>query len=819
MKFRLFALLLGLPLFARAETFTVTSDDSGIGPGTFATMLAAANISTDTSVTITFSAAVTDSIGTDGATFTITRPMTISGPAGGVRFHTVTDTTIFLIQPSAVGLTTFTNVQMSGTGAVFHQGHGGPEGGLVKVDGTGSTGAVQVTFNTCDFTYSFSAGRGGGCFIGGGATASFNRCLFDSCEAFGNGGGVAVVGSTATFRTCRFQDNLTTEHGGGIFATNSTVSLFGCTLSENYAGSRSYSTPTNDDVGDGGGIRSGGSSVVTLVNTVVAGNHDMVTSVEHHDLSGDFVSSGHNFIGIRDGATGFGLPGIPPPGAGDIVGTAASPLDAMLDGRMTPLWSSPLRDAGDNAAAAGFTFDQAGNARIVNGTVDIGAMEALFTSVVTTDADSGPGSLRAALDIVSAGAMPTVVSFDPAFFSTRRTIRLLSALPILQGGFVIDASQTAGVTVDGQNLHPIFRWEDDAIAQTNELAGLHLKNGLSPGNGIAAAVSQPDVQDSVILRSCTVSGCQNGLNLGAVHAAGAMTLENCTLSGNFSATEQAGNAVNGSATLIHCTIVPPAGALSSPFAGSVKLANCLITGHAHASLPASLASASSLGGNVTDTVIPSLSGPNPADLLTTRSAAGPVGLSALALNGGPIPVHALLMDSAAIDRGKRDFSQIVVPKVELPLKDATGLSRLKGPELDAGAVEWTPIGYAAWKALVFTGPGAPVAADQAIRADPDKDGIPNAVEFYTGSNPNIPGPAPITLTKAGSTVSITYPVARGRGVQNAGLRASTDLQAWSALPASYSAPVAGAVSGVTDQWTVSGPAGALKGFFRLEVNP
>lgn len=818
MKFLLSALLVCLPCLARAETFTVTSADSGIGPGTFATMLAGANISTDSSVTITFSAAVTDSIGTDGAPFTITRPMTISGPAGGIQFHTATDTTIFLIEPSAVGLTTFNNVMMSGLGGVFHQGNGGPEGGLVKLDATGSTGAVQATFNTCDFTYSSSAGRGGACFVGGGATASFNRCRIAHCEAFGNGGGVAVAGSTATFRTCVFEGNLTTEHGGGIFATNSTVSLFGCTVTGNYAGSRSYATPTSDDVGDGGGIRSGGSSVVTLVNTVVAGNKDLVTTLQHPDLSGDFTSSGHNFIGIRDGATGFGLLGIPPPGSGDIVGTAASPVEPMLGAGLTPLWVSPLRDAGDNAAAAGFSLDQAGNARIVNATVDIGALEALITTVVTTDADSGPGSLRAALDtgtgFIYQNDPPTVVSFDPAFFSTRRTIRLLSALPVLRGGFVIDASQTAGVTVDGQSLHPIFRWEDDTFSQSSELSGLHLKNGRSPGNGIAAAAGLTDLQDSLTMRACTVSGCQNGLNLGAVHAPGSLTLENCTLSGNFSATEQAGNAVNGSATLIHCTIVPPAGALSSPFAGSVKLANCLITGHTHASLPASLASASSLGGNVTDTAIPSLSGPNLTDLVIPRSAAGPAGLSPLALNGGPIPVHAPLLDCAGIDRGKRDFTSI-----GLPLKDATGLSRLKGSEPDAGAVEWTHIGYAAWKALVFTGAGAPPAADQAIRADPDKDGIPNAVEFYTGTDPNIPNPSPLTLTKSGSTVSLTYPVARGRGVQNARLRASTDLQTWNALPASYSAPAAGSVSGVTDLWTISGPAGALKGFFQLEVNP
>ena len=126
------------------------------------------------------------------------------------------------------------------------------------------------------------------------------------------------------------------ENGGGVFDMNSTVDFYGCTLTGNAAGSKKYADSTNDDVGDGGGIRAGGSSTVTLVNTVVAGNVDLVTSVQHQDLSGDFTSSGHNFFGIREGSTGFGFLNIPPPQASDQVGITSSPKDPQFDWQDAP---------------------------------------------------------------------------------------------------------------------------------------------------------------------------------------------------------------------------------------------------------------------------------------------------------------------------------------------------------------------------------------------------------------------------------------------------------------------------------------------------
>lgn len=73
------------------------------------------------------------------------------------------------------------------------------------------------------------------------------------------------------------------------------------------------------------------------------------------------------------------------------------------------------------------------------------------THTVTTTADSGPGTLRAAL--LAAGPGDSIL-FDPAIFSPSRpaTITLQSALPPLaRGGVTLDASN-AGVVLDGRLL-------------------------------------------------------------------------------------------------------------------------------------------------------------------------------------------------------------------------------------------------------------------------------------------------------------------------------------------------------------------------------
>ena len=103
---------------------------------------------------------------------------------------------------------------------------------------------------------------------------------------------------------------------------------------------------------------------------------------------------------------------------------------------------APL-DAADDSAANTFATDQRGGPRLTGAHVDIGAVEAQVL-VVTTTADSGPGSLR---DTVAAATNINHITFAPNLSGS--TITLTSGLILLASSLAIDASALpAGITLD-----------------------------------------------------------------------------------------------------------------------------------------------------------------------------------------------------------------------------------------------------------------------------------------------------------------------------------------------------------------------------------
>ena len=199
----------------------------------------------------------------------------------------------------------------------------------------------------------------------------------NGAEQFGDGGGaflegvVTVVNSTSLL--IRLPETMppaaasTSEKEPPANFTNVTV-----------AGNQANITgPVGS--GEGGGLDNNNGSVkpVTLVNTVVAGNMlNSLTNTPAADVRGEILSGGHNLIGVVDGANdpGFHL-------AGDLTGTAASPLNAKLGPlqnnggptqTMLPLPGSPLLGAGSASLAPG--TDQRGVSR-GGAASDIGAVQ------------------------------------------------------------------------------------------------------------------------------------------------------------------------------------------------------------------------------------------------------------------------------------------------------------------------------------------------------------------------------------------------------------------------------------------------------------
>jgi hypothetical protein len=132
----------------------------------------------------------------------------------------------------------------------------------------------------------------------------------------------------------------------------------------------------------GGPGRGGGLFVAAglplLHNTLVAGNFDGDAQAVRDDVSGALDGgSDYNLVG-----DGTGLSGIADGVSGNLVGSADSPIEALLgplqdNGGPTLtcalLGGSPARGSGSVAYAA--ASDQRGEARVVGGLIDIGAYQ------------------------------------------------------------------------------------------------------------------------------------------------------------------------------------------------------------------------------------------------------------------------------------------------------------------------------------------------------------------------------------------------------------------------------------------------------------
>ena len=230
------------------------------------------------------------------------------------------------------------------------------------------------------------AGLGGGIFNNATLTAlnsliSGNSTGDNDFGSNNNGGGIASFSSLTLINTTVSGNSTGAETagiGGGVFVFNF-ATLINCTVTGN-------NTP-----GDHANGLGGFGSVITLANTIVAGNGD---SPNDKDLENTlfseptFVSQGFNLIGNADGVTAFN-------GVGDQIGTTAAPLDPHLgpladNGGLTLthalLSNSTALDAGSNALAKDpnvtLETDQRGAGRIADSldpdslaVVDIGAFE------------------------------------------------------------------------------------------------------------------------------------------------------------------------------------------------------------------------------------------------------------------------------------------------------------------------------------------------------------------------------------------------------------------------------------------------------------
>lgn len=268
---------------------------------------------------------------------------------------------------------------------------------------------ADPTVSGCTFTANSTSGNGGGIYNQNNSNPIVRKCVFGGNTAADNGGAMYNTTSSPTISHCAFWGN-SAHDGGGVFNSESNPLVSNCAFGGNaalFGGGMYNHVDSNPEVANcafsgntadtNGGAMAVANSTPILANCILWKNVDDADG----DLGGPFMDESaqiHNFSGkpvtvnysiVQGGWTGAGGVGVldedplfvDPNGADGVPGT----LDDDL--RLAP--GSPGINAGSNDAipadvadldgdgdtAEPSPVDLDGHARILCGTVDMGAYE------------------------------------------------------------------------------------------------------------------------------------------------------------------------------------------------------------------------------------------------------------------------------------------------------------------------------------------------------------------------------------------------------------------------------------------------------------
>ncbi|WP_165224841.1 choice-of-anchor Q domain-containing protein [Aquisphaera insulae] len=308
----------------------------------------------------------------------------------------------------------------------------------------------------------------------------------------------------------------------------------------------------------------------------------------------------------------------------------------------------------------------------------------MATFSVTNTNDSGSGSLRA--QIALAGNNDTIV-FDPAVFSTARTITLTSSTLSVTRDVTIQGPGANLLTISGNSARTVFNVAAPGVRPAGAiLSGLTVSNAVLNSLGGAIINAGP-----LTIRDCAVTGntAWNGAGI-SNQSTGVLTLVGSTVSGNTTTRSAGAGLINyGSMTLIDATVTgntaATAGGAVFNSAGSLSVFNSTIVGNTAPSTGGIIGNNhltinnSILAGNAGGDYSGSLAG-------SRNILGGDPKLAALAYNGGPTQTMAPLAGSPAIDAG----DNALIP-AGLAV-DQRGAARIGGGTVDIGAYESGPVG-------------------------------------------------------------------------------------------------------------------------------
>ncbi len=390
---------------------------------------------------------------------------------------------------------------------------------------------------------------------------------------------------------------------------------------------------------------------------------------------------------------------------------------------------------------------------------DTDVVTCLTNPIVTSNADSGAGTLRQAIADACDGS---IIVFDPSLVGP---ITLTTGELLITKNLTIQGPGANLLTISGNNASRIFNLSGGT---TNTISGLTLSDARvqSGGTNHGGAIfnnAALTIIDSAISGSRVAGGTSN--QGGGIFNTGTLTLTNTTLSGNLAISNTnttqfgGGLANNGTATLVNCTI---SGNSVSGSAASTNRGGGIYVGAGTLTIVNSTLSANSAGAGATsegggvdrtggtsevrNTIIAGNSagtGPDLGGTFTSKgnnlvgksdgstgftngvnndkvgTIASPLNavLAALGNYGGPTQTHALLPGSPAIDAANNCVvDDSCVPALGQSITtDQRGSGRLFGSVVDIGAFESRQFSISATSGtpqttIVNTAFGAPLVA-------------------------------------------------------------------------------------------------------------
>ena len=357
----------------------------------------------------------------------------------------------------------------------------------------------------------------------------------------------------------------------------------------------------------------------------------------------------------------------------------------------------------------------------------------LSTYLVSNTSDSGPGSLRQAIDQANANPGPDTITFAAGMSGTIALTSGQLEISDVTGGLTLIGPGAGSLSVSGNSAGRVFQIDLGAAA---DISGLTITGGFpgvgpAEGGGIfedgdltltrcvvsgnyapqgggifnssAATLKLVDstvannqasdgggayIKGGLFATRCTFWGNTASEFGGAVFNQGNATLEDSTLSRNVALQ---GGAIfdKAHATALNCTIsansARTGGGMYGDTGGLLFMGNTILAGNTGTSGGPdawTAAPVGSLGHNLIG-ITDGSTGWVKSDLSGTASSPLDPRLSPLAGNGGPTRTMALLPDSPAIDAGDNGIAQGAGL-----VTDQRGFSRVYNGSVDIGAYEF-----------------------------------------------------------------------------------------------------------------------------------